>query len=93
MRRDWNVEHRLRGEARDCFIRAAASLTEMPTEENVGFAVFNGALGMMRLAQSDTESRALDHVLRTLAKVKADRAAIAAPSAAALLTPEEEEGK
>jgi hypothetical protein len=74
VRRDWKVEHRLRGEARDCFIRAAASLTEMPTEENVGFAVFNGALGMMRLAESDTENRVLDRVLGILAKVKASRA-------------------
>lgn len=50
--------HELLRQARDSFLRAGAALTEAPTDENLAFALLEGALGLRRIAQADEERTA-----------------------------------
>jgi hypothetical protein len=57
---------RLRQRAKDRLLLAAAALTQITTDEVLGFAVFHAALGLLLLAQSDPKERGLDVARRML---------------------------
>lgn len=50
--------HRARDRARDCFLRAAAAMTEPPKVGNVAFALLEASLGMLALAELDVDEGA-----------------------------------
>ena len=58
-------------DARDRFTRAAASLTQWWTDDNLAFALMEVGRGMLSLAQADPDRRAYDRVQAALAAVKA----------------------
>lgn len=72
MKRDHKEDARLREEAKNCFLLAAAALTQLPSAENVGFAALNGAVALLRLAQSDPQNKGLEVALMKLEAMKED---------------------
>ncbi len=59
-------QHRLRMRAKDCLLMAAATLTQITTDEVLGFAVFHAAVGLLLIAQSDPKERGLHVAERIL---------------------------
>lgn len=60
---------RLRDQARDAFLRAAAALTEYPTSDVLAFALLEGSFGLKQLAEADEDKRAHDIVIAKLEEI------------------------
>lgn len=60
------AKHRHVAAARDALIKAAAALTEAPTVENLTFALFQAAVGLMEIAKADEGAQACDRLQRVL---------------------------
>lgn len=62
-----------RDKARDAFIRAAAALTEYPTTEAITFALLEGGLGLVYLAQLDVDEKGRRNVLEFIKQSREER--------------------
>ena len=56
--------------AKDHLLRAAAALTEGCSRDNLAFALLEGAMGLMRIADADPNCEALDKIVGILRELK-----------------------
>lgn len=70
----YSERHQALDQARDQFLRAAAALTELRSDETVAFALLEGAIGLIQLAKADPECRARDRVIAAVRLAQKEKA-------------------